>query len=70
VVTNLDTASREMVRTNEPRFLVIHIPFWNEYIYSWAISSNRTVEVEAHTDYWDLDAESVRIRETQPARYK
>lgn len=60
---NLDDASREMIRTNDPRLLVLHIPFGNDYRFVWTISSNRTIELHAHSDYRNLDGKPVTIRQ-------
>ena len=64
----LDTPSKEMIQTNEPHLLVVHMPFANNYQFVWAIASNRTVELDAFSDYRNLNDKPVRIRESPKAR--
>ena len=62
--TNLDTASREIIRTIDPRLFVVQLPFGaNDYRFVWTISSNRTVELRGYGDFRKLDGASVAIRE-------
>jgi hypothetical protein len=63
---NLDDASRETVQTNDPKLLVVRVPFGADYRYVWTISSNRTVELWANNDYRKLDNARVRIRPSSP----
>ena len=62
--TNLDTTSREIIRTNDPRLFVVKLPFGaNDYRFVWTISSNRAVELRGYGDFRKLDGASVAIRE-------
>ena len=62
--TNLDTTSREIIRTNDPRLFVVKLPFGaNDYRFVWTISSNRTVELRGYGDFRKLDGASVAVRE-------
>jgi len=62
--TNLDTTSREIIRTNDPRLFVVQLPFGaNDYRFVWTISSNRAVELRGYGDFRKLDGASVAIRE-------
>ena len=44
---DLDSASRDMIRTNRPSIAYVGLPFGGDYWYRWAISSNRVAVLDA-----------------------
>src|SRR5207302_7297917 len=52
---NLDNTSREMVLTCDPKLRAVTFPFGGDYTFVWTISSNRTVELDADSDYRKVD---------------
>ena len=60
---NLDNTSLEMVRTCDPTLRAVTFPFGGDYTFVWTISSNRTVELDADSDYRNVDGRPVVIRE-------
>ena len=67
---NLDSDSKEMIRTNAPKIWYVGAPFGGDYTFSWAISSNRTAELDALGTPENVSGRPVRIREpAPPSRY-
>ena len=60
---NLDNTSREMVLTCDPKLRAVTFPFGGDYTFVWMISSNRTAELDADSDYRNVDGRPVAIRE-------
>jgi len=60
---NLDNTSLEMIRTCDPNLRAVTAPFGGDYTFGWQISSNRTVELDADSDYRNVDGRPVVIRE-------
>jgi hypothetical protein len=68
----LDSLSHAMIRTNEPKLFVAHLPFGGgEYHLVWQISSNRTAELKGHGDFKMLDElenAALVVRKVAPGR--
>jgi len=66
---NLDEASLVMIRADDPKLRIISLPFASDYTYIWTISSNRTVELSAYSDFRTVAGKPVKIREAAPDRH-
>ena len=60
---DLDAASREMIRTCDPRVEYVGAPFGGDYTFVWQITSNRMATLNAFSTPESVDDKPVRIRE-------
>ena len=59
----LDSASREMIRTNAPKIWFSGVPFGGDYLFEWTISSNRVASLDAFNTFDHLESAPVKIRQ-------
>ena|SRR5688572_13773558 len=65
----LDSVSREMIRTNSPKFGYSGVPFGGAHIFQWAVSSNRVVELDTF-NFDHIESEPVKVWQRVPnSRY-
>ena len=60
---DLDSPSRDMIRTNAPKTAFVGLPFGGAYTFSWTISSNRVARLDVNNSLEHLESASVRIQE-------
>jgi len=66
---DLDSASREMIRTNRPSIPYVGAPFGGNYWFRWPISSNRVAVLDAGGTPGNVSGRPVTIEKLVSERY-
>jgi hypothetical protein len=65
----LDTASRDMIKTNAPKIWFSGVPFGGDYMFEWRVASNRLASLDVFNNFDRVESAQVKLHQPAASHY-